>query len=123
MKKTLHIILRYGITEKYLFRDLEKEMNINLIPYMMEPPKSLFLKITRVLFVGRFPLPNCILRIWFEKEFLNSLTKIQATDSLLIFESVNPRILGMISFLVPKETRKYNWFLNPIYSLFKGKSK
>jgi len=120
MRKKLHIILRYGITEKYLFKDLEKEMEIILIPYMMETPKNLFLKITRFLLVGRFPLPIYILRFWFEKEFLNALVKIQATDNLLIFESINPRILGMISYIVPKTTKKYNWFLNPMHSLLNG---
>lgn len=120
MEKKLHIILRYGITGKYLFKDLEEEMNIVLIPYMMEPPKNFFLKITRFLFVGRFPLPIYILKIWFEKELLDSLKKIQATDNILVFESINPRILGMISYLVPKETKKFNWFLNPIHSLLNG---
>ena len=122
MKKKLHIILRYGITEKYLFKDLEKEMDIVLIPYMMEAPKNLFLKITRFLIVGRFPLPLCILKIWFDKKFLESLTQIKPTDNLLVFESINPRILGMISLLIPKEVKKYNWFLNPIHSLLNGKN-
>ena len=122
MKKRLHIILRYGITEKYLFKDLEKEMDIVLIPYMMEAPKNLFLKITRFLIVGRFPLPLCFLKIWFDKKFLESLTQIKPTDNLLVFESINPRILGMISLLIPKKVKKYNWFLNPIHSLLNGKN-
>jgi len=120
MEKKLHIISRPGSSTDYLFKGLQEELGINIVPYSGEP-SNFIKKITRYLFVGRFPLPKTILKIWFDKQFIHSLSKIKATDRLLIIENTSPRVLGMINHLIPKETIKYNWFLNPMYATFKGK--
>lgn len=122
MNKKLYIVIGAGSANKYLFRDLEKELNITIIPNKLSAPKNWILKITRFLFVGKFPLPLSILRIWFDYDFLKALSKIKPTDHLLIFENINMRALGMIKHLIPNEVKKYNWFGNPIYPLFKGKN-
>lgn len=119
--KKLFIINTEGGATDFLFEDIEKEMEVVFIPDRLAAPKNLFLKITRFLFVGKIPLPIWILRIWFDKEFLLSISKIRCDDHLLIFERINMRALGMIRNLLPKETKVYNWFGNPIYPLFKGK--
>ncbi|MFQ8829473.1 MAG: hypothetical protein ACLR80_07760 [Parabacteroides merdae] len=122
MKKgKLFIINTVGSSTNYLFGNIEKEMNVVFIPDQLAAPKNFFLKITRFLFVGNIPLPIWILKIWFDKEFLLSISQIKPEDNLLIFERINMRALGMIKNLLPKETKKYNWFGNPIYPLFKGK--
>ena len=122
MKKgKLFIINTVGSSTNYLFGNIEKEMNVVFIPDQLAAPKNFFLKITRFLFVGNIPLPIWILKIWFDKEFLLSISQIKPEDNLLIFERINMRALGMIKNLLPKETKKCNWFGNPIYPLFKGK--
>lgn len=120
--KQLYIIINQGSASKYLFKEIEKEMNVIIIPDKLAAPKNLFLKISRFLLVGKFPLPISILCVWFDKALLRSLTAIESTDHLLIFENINPRALGMIKNIIPGKTKVYNWFGNPIYPLFKGKS-
>lgn len=119
--KKLYIIIGAGSANKYLFRNLEKELNIIIIPNKLSAPKNWILKITRFIFVGKFPLPLSILKIWFDYDFLKALSQIKPTDHLLVFESINLRALGMIKHLIPNEVKKFNWFGNPIYPLFKGK--
>lgn len=122
MNNKLYIIIGAGTANQFIFKNIENEMEVIIIPNKLSAPKNWFLKITRFLFVGKFPLPLPILSIWFDKVFLEMLCKIKSNDHLLVFESINLRALGMIKHLVPNETKKYNWFGNPIYPLFKSKN-
>lgn len=117
----LYIIAYRNTPFRYLFKKIEKKEDVVVIENGLAAPKNWFLKITRFLFVGKCFLPLFILQLWFDRRFLNQLKLIQKDDVVLVFENINLRALGMLYYLLPQESKKYNWFGNPIYPLFKGK--
>ena len=118
----LYIIAYRNSAFNYLFEEAEKTENIVVIENGLAAPKNFFKKLTRFLFAGKCPLPISILQTWFNKDFLRQLKNIKDDDALLVFENINLRALGMLYHLLPKNIKKYNWFGNPVYPLFNGKS-
>ena len=120
--RKLYIIAYRNSAFNYLFEEAEKTENIVVIENGLAAPKNFFKKLTRFLFAGKCPLPISILQTWFNKDFLRQLKNIKDDDALLVFENINLRALGMLYHLLPKNIKKYNWFGNPVYPLFNGKS-
>lgn len=118
----LYVIVSRGVTMDYLLEEAEKAPDTVVIDSRLGPQPNFFKQATRFLFVGRCRLPLWLLRVWFPLPFLRQLREVTADDSVLVFESLTPRALGMLHYLLPRATRKYNWFYNPVAPLFPGKN-
>lgn len=116
----IYIITNFDNTYPgYILEGINNKSEIRIIPKRFTFPTSKYLQITRCLFVGRaVKLPLRILSIWFDPDVLKLIAAINPDDHLVLDGVSNPRICKMIKDIAPRGVVIYNYFSNPISSVY-----
>lgn len=99
---------------KYIYGGVAADSDLRLLNDFTRQPKSFVHRLLKFLFVGRIPLSaNAVARLTGFDGY-KQLTRITPSDRLLLDGVSNPRTLKAIRWIVPRQTRCYDYFNNSL---------
>ena len=106
---------------RYIFDGASSDLRPVFLTDFTRQPSDLWHKVLKFLVVGRIPLGARIVAWLTGFEGWKELNRVRPTDRFMADGVTNPRTLQAIAWILPKQTRKFNYFNNCLRFALPGK--
>ena len=106
---------------RYIFDGAAPTLRPAFLPDFTRQPSDLWHKVLKFLFVGRIPIGPKMAAWLTGFDGWKELKRVRPTDRFMADGVTNPRTLQAIAWMLPRQTRKFNYFNNCLRFALPGK--